>query len=161
MFGDIRRLEDCQRAMQGGVVGVFHLAAMSKVLPSMKDVSMARFCMDNNVGGTHNVLRAALATGTVKKVVYAASSTAYGANPVPHVETMLPDPQTPYATSKYMGELLMKEFDDVFHLPTLSVRFFMVFGKRQPAEGAYAIVTGRFVDMLKKVRSGPQPYSLL
>lgn len=150
MYGDVRRLEDCKVAMEGNVTGVFHLAAMSKVLPSMADVGMARFCMDNNVAGTHNVLRAALEAGTVKKVVYAASSTVYGRNPVPHSEGQLQDPQTPYATSKFMGEMLMKEFDDVFHLPTLSIRFFMVFGKRQPAEGPYAIVTGRFVDMLKK-----------
>ena len=108
MFGDVRRLEDCTKAMQGGVVGVFHLAAMSKVMPSMKNVGMSQFCMANNVEGTHNVLRAALAAGTVRKVMYAASSTVYGSNPVPHNENLLPSPQTPYATSKYMGELLMK-----------------------------------------------------
>ena len=149
MYGDITQLEDCRQAVKG-VSGVFHLAAMSKVLPSMGDVTMARFCVENNVLGTFNVLQASLDEG-VKKVVYAASSTAYGNTPVPNVETVLPDLQTPYAASKYMGEVLMDQFDRVFNLPTLCLRFFMVYGKRQPSEGAYAIVTGRFVDMVKRV----------
>ena len=151
LFGDVRRWDDCMRAVQGGVVGVFHLAAASRAPPGMvANESLAHYLQENNAAGTKNMLRAALAVGGVRKVVYAASSTAYGANAVPHSESLLPDPRTPYAASKYMGELVARQFDQEFQLPTLSIRLFSVFGKRQPAEGPYA-GPGRLVDALSKV----------
>ena len=149
MYGDIRRLSDCHKSMIN-ITGVFHLAAMSKVLPSLDSPAMSDFCISNNVKGTNNILYAALQAKTVKKVVYAASSTAYGNLPPPHVETMLPDPQSPYAVSKYQGELLMKLFYDLYGLQTASLRFFMVYGPRQPHTGSYAIVTGIFMKALSK-----------
>lgn len=109
---------------------------------------MATFNVKRNAVGTANVLEAANATGLVKKVVYAASSTFYGNQPVPFAET---DPfmaSSPYAASKYMGELQMETYDALYHLPTLSLRFFMVYGPRNPRTGAYAIVTGKFLGRL-------------
>ncbi|KAJ3070915.1 hypothetical protein HDU99_002551, partial [Rhizoclosmatium hyalinum] len=80
----------------------------------------------------------------IKKVIYAASSTYYGRNALPNTETDAPDFLTPYAASKYEGEIQMRTFNDLFGVPTVSLRFFMVYGPRQPSTGAYAIVTGVF-----------------
>ena len=94
--------------------------------------------------------KAANETMLVRKVVYAASSTYYGNQEVPFVETDPFMPTSPYAASKYMGELVMLTNDELYKLPTLSLRFFMVYGPRNPAHGAYAIVTGKFIDRLKQ-----------
>ncbi|KAJ3189612.1 hypothetical protein HK101_008843 [Irineochytrium annulatum] len=146
-------------AAMEGVEYVYHMAAMSKVAPSMKSPAMAKFCTEVNALGSWNVLEAARLAG-VKKVVYAASSTYYGNNPPPHTETDAPSFLTPYAASKYEGEIQMQMFNDIFTVPTgdnslnlqpklildfsVSIRFFMVYGPRQPSTGAYAIVTGVF-----------------
>lgn len=144
--GDVRNRHDCDMAVHG-TYAVFHLAAMSKVRPSMGDPAMSDFCIDNNVVGTLNMLLSTLTLNeTTRKFVYAASSTAYGSNAAPQSELLLPDLQTPYAVSKYQGELLVNMFQRVYSLPTISTRFFMVYGPRQPAEGAYAIVTGKFIE---------------
>jgi len=144
-IADITVAEQIEPLMEG-VREVYHLAAESKVLPSMRDPEMAEKCIETNVMGTHRVLYSAM-NHKVRKVMYAASSTFYGNNPVPQVETMHPDLLTPYAMSKYEGELVMEMFDRVYKLPTLSLRFFMVYGERQPKVGAYAVVTGAFVRM--------------
>jgi nucleoside-diphosphate-sugar epimerase len=123
---------------------VFHLAAMSKVVPSLKDPDMARFCTEANALGSWNVLDSVRNQGHVKKVVYAASSTYYGNRLPPHSEDMAADFLTPYAASKFEGEIQMQMFDRLFGVPTVSTRFFMVYGPRQPSTGAYAIVTGVF-----------------
>lgn len=140
--GDIRRKVDCKEAMVG-VDYVFHLAAMSKVKPSLADPAVGTFCAEVNVLGTANVLEAAKAAG-VKKLVYAASSTYYGNAAPPHDEDMLWVPSSPYAATKYAAELLTTTYNNVYGLPTLNTRFFMVYGPRQPSTGAYAIVTGVF-----------------
>jgi len=93
-------------------------------------------------------LEAANETKLVNKVVYAGSSTFYGNQPVPFDEEDPFRPTSPYAASKYMGELQMLTNDGLYKLPTLSLRFFMVYGPRNPAEGAYAIVTGKFLKRL-------------
>lgn len=142
-FGDIGRREELRKVVDG-VDFVFHLAAMSKVVPSLKSPAMARFCTEVNALGSWNVLDVVRENGYVKKVIYAASSTYYGNKPAPHQEDMAPDFLTPYAASKYEGELQMQMFDRLFHVPTISTRFFMVYGPRQPSTGAYAIVTGVF-----------------
>jgi UDP-glucose 4-epimerase len=115
-FGDISSRDDLRKAVNG-VDYVFHLAAMSKVLqvlPSLKSPEMARFCTESNALGSWNVLDAVRSTGNIKKVIYAASSTYYGNNPAPHREDMAPDFLTPYAASKYEGELQMQMFDRLF-----------------------------------------------
>ena len=141
--GDILDKDAIGKAMEG-IDFVYHLAAMSKVVPSLKSSAMARFCTESNALGSWNVLDAVRAKGDIKKVIYAASSTYYGNQPAPHREDMAPDFLTPYAASKYEGELQMQMFDSLFGVPTISTRFFMVYGPRQPSTGAYAIVTGVF-----------------
>ena len=143
MVGDIMDPEALAKAVEG-VDYVFHLAAMSKVVPSIKNSDMARFCTESNALGSWNVLDAVRKRSSIKKVVYAASSTYYGNQPAPHREDMAPDFLTPYAASKYEGELQMQMFDRLFGVKTVSTRFFMVYGPRQPSTGAYAIVTGVF-----------------
>jgi nucleoside-diphosphate-sugar epimerase len=149
MYGDILDPQVLKRAVKN-VEFVFHLAAMSKVVPSLKDPEMARFCTENNALGTWNVLNATRAETNMKKVVYAGSSTYYGNRPIPHQEDMAPDFLTPYAASKYEGEMQMQMFDNVFNIPTITNRFFMVYGPRQPTTGAYAIVTGVFARQAAK-----------
>ena len=143
MVGSILDQETLAKAVKG-VEYVYHLAAMSKVVPSIKSADMARFCTESNALGSWNVLDAVRQQGNIKKVVYAASSTYYGNQPAPHTEDMGPDFLTPYAASKYEGEIQMQMFDRLFGVKTISTRFFMVYGPRQPSTGAYAIVTGVF-----------------
>jgi nucleoside-diphosphate-sugar epimerase len=159
--GDVTSAADCASAMRphpdhGPVGGVFHLAAMSKVAPSLGDVGMVRFCVDQNVVGTANVLEAIKRAaghggGSCCKLVYAASSTAYGNVDDSSTGVIRPqsegdnvDPHTPYAMSKHMGEQLCSLFSAMHGVPTVRLRFFMVYGPGQPSEGAYAIVTGIF-----------------
>ena len=132
-------------ATDAAVAVVFHLAAMSKVGPSLHDPDMVKFCVENNVVGTENVLRSALRAGTVRKVVYAASSTFYGNQPTPFAESLPMKISSPYAVTKHQGELLMRVYDEVHGLPTVNLRFFMVYGERQPESGAYAVMTGIFL----------------
>jgi len=147
-YGDILDA-DALRASMVGVKGVFHLGAASKVLPSLRDPAMATFNYERNAVGTSRVLEVANETG-VRKVLFAASSTFYGNQPVPFTETDPFVPTSPYAASKYMGELEMLTHDNLYQLPTLSLRFFMVYGPRNPAHGAYAIVTGKFLIRLQE-----------
>ncbi|CAJ1396041.1 unnamed protein product [Effrenium voratum] len=148
-FGDIMDMDSLRRAMVG-VQGVFHLGAASKVLPSLKNPTMGTFNVERNSVGTSRVLEAANETQQVRKVMYAASSTYYGNQAVPFSETDPFRPTSPYAASKYMGELVMLTNDNLYKLPTLSLRFFMVYGPRNPSQGAYAILTGKFIDRLKQ-----------
>lgn len=145
--GDIMDEHQLREAFDG-VDFAFHLAAMSKVVPSVKNPAMARYCVEVNALGTWNVLNAAREQGAVKKIVYAASSTYYGNKPAPHHEDMAGDFLTPYAASKFEGEMQMQHFDRLFGVPTISTRFFMVYGPRQPSTGAYAIVTGVFAKQI-------------
>lgn len=130
---------------------VFHLAAMSKVGPSLGDPSMVDVCIGTNVQGTANVLRATLTardSGSASpsvRVLYAGSSTAYGNSGIPFNELKTAfNASSPYAASKYQGEALMQTWSTMYGLPTLVLRFFMVWGPREPAAGAYAVVTGVF-----------------
>lgn len=142
--GDVTDYKTCLDVMDG-IDGVFHMAAMSKVLPSLGDPDMIDFCTEQNVQGTANVLKAALRhKDRIRKLVYSGSSTYYGANPVPDYEDMPHDCQTPYAVSKYVGEMYCELFTKLHGLPTIRLRYFMTFGPRQPASGPYAIVTGVF-----------------
>ncbi len=147
VMGDINDRSALEKAMEG-VTGVIHLAAASKVAPSLKDPKMATFNVVQNSVGTANVLELANATKIVKKVVYAASSTYYGNQDVPMRENDLFTASSPYAASKYMGELQMLTFDSLYKLPTLNLRFFMVYGPRNPRTGPYCLVTGKFVTQM-------------
>jgi len=111
---------------------------------------MGTFNIERNAVGTSRVLEVANETQLVHKVVYAASSTYYGNQQVPFEEADPFVPTSPYAASKYMGELAMATNDHLYGLHTLSLRFFMVYGPRNPSQGAYAIVTGKFIQRLRE-----------
>jgi UDP-glucose 4-epimerase len=128
---------------------VFHLAALPSVPRSIKDPVKTN---EVNIGGTLNVLMASKEEG-VKKVVFASSSSVYGDTPtLPKVETMLPNPQSPYAVSKLTGEYYCKVLNEVYTLPTTSLRFFNVYGPKQDPESEYAAVIPRFIHKLKENR---------
>ena len=120
---------------------VFHTAALARIQPSIKDPDTY---LAVNSGGTLNVLKAAKAAGA-KRVIYSASSSAYGLNPIPSKEAMLPHPLNPYAQTKLAGEYWMKVFASVYGLETVSLRYFNVYGPRNPFTGAYTTVVTKFL----------------
>lgn len=140
--GDITDLSVCVRAMRG-VVGVFHCAAMSRSGPSMDNIDA---CTQTNIVGTQHILTAARDEG-VKKIIYSGSSTYYGNQPVPHREYATPGEfLNVYALSKRVGEQYCLLFDETYNLPCIILRYFSVYGPRQPREGAYALVMGIFLE---------------
>jgi nucleoside-diphosphate-sugar epimerase len=139
--GDIRDPETVRRAMDG-VDYVLHQAALPSVPRSIEQPVEFN---DVNVNGTLNVLETARKTG-VKRVVFAASSSAYGETPtLPKVETMVPDPLSPYAATKLAGETYMKVWHAAYGVATVSLRYFNVFGPHQDPQSQYAAVIPRFV----------------
>lgn len=128
---------------------VFHCAALPRVQPSIEDPCNTH---DVNVTGTLNVLLASRDNG-VNRVVYSASSSAYGNQEIlPLSEDLSPRPISPYGLQKYMGELLCKMFSDVYGVQTVSLRYFNVYGPRAATEGAYALVIGKFLQQRKEGR---------
>lgn len=142
--GDIVDPRTCHEAV-AGVDGVFHLAAMSKVAPSIERIE---FCTEQNIVGTQNLL-VACRQAKIRKLVYSGSSTYYGLQPPPHHEDLPSDCLNPYALSKSVGEQFCALFTRLYRLPTVSLRYFNVYGPRQPREGAYALVMGIFLDAFK------------
>lgn len=137
---DIRDLEAIKPHFKG-VDWVFHLAALARVEPSIKDPKTFH---EVNVNGTLNVLLAAQESG-VKKVIYSSSSSVYGNQTrMPLTEDMLINPLSPYALQKYIGELYCRLFSEIYNLPTVCLRYFNVYGQRASFEGAYALVIGIF-----------------
>jgi UDP-N-acetylglucosamine/UDP-N-acetyl-alpha-D-glucosaminouronate 4-epimerase len=138
--GSINDLEAVRRAMQEADY-VLHLAARTSVPRSVKDPLETNKV---NIEGTLNVLVAAR-DAKVKRVVLAASSSAYGETPVlPKVETMQPEPISPYGLSKYVGELYGQMFGRVYGLQNVSLRYFNVFGPRQDPGSPYSGVLSKF-----------------
>ena len=132
-----------------GADRVFHLAAVASVPKSIHDPVASH---NANVNGTFNVLRAA-AEGKAGRVIFAASSAAYGDTPeLPKTEGMMPRPKSPYATQKVLGEYYMSNFADCFGLETVSLRFFNVFGPRQDPTSAYSGVLSIFMSCLLEPR---------
>ncbi|MFA6416505.1 MAG: NAD-dependent epimerase/dehydratase family protein [Candidatus Paceibacterota bacterium] len=126
---------------------VFHLAALPRVQYS---IEYPRETNEVNVTGTLNVLLAAKEAG-VKKVIYSASSSAYGDQPVmPLVETMSAMPKSPYGLQKHIGELYCRIFSEVYNLPTICLRYFNAYGPRERDEGAYALVIAKFLKQKKE-----------
>ncbi|HEX3877619.1 MAG TPA: NAD-dependent epimerase/dehydratase family protein [Bryobacteraceae bacterium] len=138
--GDIRNLDTCIKAT-AGCEGVFHMAAMSR---SAASIDAIEHCTSANVLGTQNVLAAARGEG-VRKVVYSGSSTYYGNRPAPHYEALPGDFLNMYGLSKYVGEEYCLMFDRLYGVPALVLRYFNVYGPRQPEEGVYALVLGIFL----------------
>lgn len=123
---------------------VFHLAAMGSV---PRSVEQPRLYNDVNVNGTLNVLEASRAA-KVQRVMFAASSSAYGDNPVPWTETMPIMPKSPYAANKVADEAMMRAWAHSYGLDTCSTRYFNIFGPRQNANSAYAAVIAAFAKAL-------------
>ena len=139
--GDIRDKATTARAC-AGVEVVLHEAAIASVPRSLADPVSSN---EANVSGTLNVLHEAKKAG-VRRVVYAASSSAYGDTPtLPKIETMTPSPLSPYAVSKLAGEHYCQVFAGAYQLETVCLRYFNVFGARQDPKSEYAAVIPRFV----------------
>ncbi len=139
--GDIRDF-DLLKKITKGVDIIFHEAALPSV-PRSIDNPMASNA--NNIDGTLNVLYAAK-LNNVHRIVYAASSSVYGNSEVlPKVESMKPNPLSPYAVTKYTGELYCKVFYNVYGLETISLRYFNVFGPRQDPNSQYSAVIPKFI----------------
>jgi nucleoside-diphosphate-sugar epimerase len=146
---DIRDYASIAPLMAGANL-VFHLAALPSVPKSILDPVASH---TSNADGTFNVLRAA-AEGKVNRLVYAASSSAYGDTEVlPKVETMLPRPKSPYAVQKLLGEYYASAFSECFGLETVALRFFNVFGPRQDPTSVYSGVLSIFLNCLIERRS--------
>jgi nucleoside-diphosphate-sugar epimerase len=140
----ITDLDALHEAMQG-IDYVFHMAALASVPRSVADPIASN---DNNVTGTLNVLIAARDAG-VKRVVFAASSSAYGnLESEFKSEDMLPCPLSPYAAAKLAGEQYCQAFTEVYGLETVAVRYFNVFGPRQDPLSTYAAVIPKFVTAM-------------
>jgi nucleoside-diphosphate-sugar epimerase len=148
-FGDITDLGACRKACEGAEY-VLHQAALGSVQRSVEDpVSSHR----TNATGTLNMLQAAK-DADVKRFLYASSSSVYGdvssdnEEPIPKKEDLSPNPQSPYAATKLMGEVYCRIFSRLYGLETVSLRYFNVFGPRQDPKSIYSAVIPRFVTSL-------------
>ena len=144
-------LEDASlREAMAGAEEVYHLAAMISVPES---VAKPAECTELNTEGTRRVLAAAVAAGA-RKVVLASSAAIYGDNPtVPKLESMSPEPKSPYAETKLAGESLLESYRQTHGIGTTSLRFFNVFGPRQDPRSAYAAAVPIFIA--KALRDEP------
>lgn len=148
--GDITDDGPLVKALEGVDI-VFHQAALPSVPRSVENPAETHQAC---VNGTFNLLLKARDAG-VKRIVYAASSSAYGDQPtLPKVETMRPEPLSPYAGAKLMGEYYCQVFSRVYGLESIALRYFNVFGPRQNPASQYSGVISRFVDALM---GGKQP----
>lgn len=134
--GDIRNLDDCNKAVEGADY-VLHQAALGSVPRSLNDPITTN---EVNISGHLNMLTAAR-DAQVKGFVYAASSSTYGDHPtLPKVEDTIGSPLSPYAVTKYVNELYASVFDRAYGFKATGLRYFNVFGPRQDPNGAYAAV---------------------
>jgi len=120
---------------------IFHLAAEARIGPAIENPVNA---LNINTIGTCNVLQCAREVGA-KKVLYSSTSSGYGLNEAPNIETQPDDCLNPYSVSKIAGEKLCKMYTDLYGLNTIIFRYFNVFGERAPRKGQYAPVTGIFL----------------
>jgi|TARA_B100001094_G_C18195412_1_gene810424 UDP-glucose 4-epimerase len=138
--GDIRNY-NLMRELMDGVDYVFHLAAEARIQPAIINPIEA---VSINCVGTTTILQTAREAG-VKRVMYSSTSSGYGMNTPPNVETQIDDCLNPYSVSKVTGEKLCKMYTDLYGLPTVAFRYFNVYGERQPLRGQYAPVIGIFL----------------
>jgi nucleoside-diphosphate-sugar epimerase len=142
--GDIRDRNDCRRACEGIEI-IFHQAAVPSVPKSVDDPVTSH---EANIDGTFNLLLAARDAGC-RRVIYAASSSAYGdAVELPKRETARPEPLSPYAVNKLVGEYYCKIFSCCYGLQTVALRYFNVFGPRQDPKSQYAAAIPAFVTAI-------------
>lgn len=149
---DIRDYENT-RPLYDGIDYVFHLAAEARIQPAIKNPIEA---VSINSVGTVTVLQCAREAG-VKRVMYSSTSSAYGTNETPNIETQPDDCLNPYSVSKVNGEKLCKMYTDLFGLQTICFRYFNVYGERQPLRGQYAPVIGIFL----RQRAAGEPLTIV
>ena len=137
---DIRDYENT-RPLYDGVDYVFHIAAEARIQPAIENPIEA---VSINSVGTVTVLQCSREAG-VKRVMYSSTSSGYGTNQTPNIETQSDDCLNPYSVSKVNGEKLCKMYTDLFGLQTVCFRYFNVYGERQPLKGQYAPVIGIFL----------------
>ena len=148
--GDIRDVAAVKSAVIG-VDFVLHQAALPSVSRSVENPALSN---EINITGTLNVLEAVRECGSIRKIVYAASSSAYGDTEVlPKVETMPTNPLSPYALQKHVGEEYMRIYNSIFGVKSVSLRYFNVFGPRQSPKSIYAAVIPRFITAFMKGES--------
>ncbi len=146
MEGDLRDTDVVRKATDG-IDFVLHQAAIPSVQKSIEDPITTNAV---NINGTLNVLKASV-DNKVKRVVYAASSSAYGNTRVlPKKEDMIPLPLSPYAVSKLTGEYYCNVFSQVYDIETVSLRYFNIYGPRQDPKSMYAAVVPRFITAILK-----------
>jgi UDP-glucose 4-epimerase len=132
---------EATRPLYEGVDYVFHLAAEARIQPAiLNPIEAVRI----NTVGTCTVLQCSREAG-VKRVMYSSTSSAYGKNEPPNIETQYEDCLNPYSVSKVAGEKLCKMYTELYALPTVIFRYFNVYGERQPLRGQYAPVIGIFL----------------
>jgi UDP-glucose 4-epimerase len=142
--GDISHYADARRAVEGVSI-IFHQAAIPSVPRSIAEPQLNHTA---NVDGTFNLLLAAREAG-VRRVVYAASSSAYGdTEKLPKTEDIRPNPLSPYAAAKLFGEYYCQVFARVYGLETVALRYFNVFGPRQDPSSPYSGVISKFITWL-------------
>ena len=144
--GDIRTFAICETAVKDCDL-VLHLAALGSVPRSINDPITTN---DININGFLNIITATRNAG-IKRFVFAASSSTYGdSTEIPKIEDRIGKPMSPYAITKYVGELYADVFAKVYGMEFIGLRYFNVFGKRQDPEGAYAAVIPKFIQSLLK-----------
>ena len=144
--GDIRDLATCQQAMES-MDYVSHQAALGSVPRSINDPATTNAV---NITGFLNMMIALKDSPSVKRMVYAASSSTYGdSKTLPKVEDTIGKPLSPYAVSKYVNELYADVFGKTYGTDVVGLRYFNVFGPKQSPNGAYAAVIPLFMQALK------------
>jgi UDP-glucose 4-epimerase len=150
---DINNLQSIESSFKG-IDFVIHLAALSDVVPSIEN---PKEYLNTNIMGTVNVLEA-MRKNKVKNIIYSASSSCYGNKPkVPTNESAKINPKYPYAFSKYIGEMTIKHYADVYDLNYASLRLFNVYGTRSRTNGAYGAAIGVFL----KQKLSNHPYTII
>ena len=154
MEGDIRDLAACKKAMDG-IDYVSHQAALGSVPRSINDPITSN---EVNISGFLNMLVAQNESPSVKRMIYAASSSTYGdSKNLPKVEETIGKPLSPYAVTKFVNELYADVFYKTYKTETIGLRYFNVFGPKQSPKGAYAAVIPLFMQALKENVSPKYP----
>lgn len=149
--GDIRDIEVLKKAMKN-VDYVLHQAALRSV---PKSIDNPKYFNDVNVSGTLNVLLASK-ENKVRKLIFASSSSVYGSvEKLPVKESICPQPISPYSASKLAGEYYCRVFSKLYNLPVIILRYFNIFGPRQPLESKYAMAIPKFITCILKDRQPP------
>lgn len=149
--GDIRDIEVVKKAVRN-VDYVLHQAAMRSV---PKSIDNPKYFNDVNVSGTLNVLLASKER-RIKRLIFASSSSVYGCvEKLPIKESVCPQPMSPYSASKLAGEYYCRVFSKLYHIPVIILRYFNIFGPRQPLESKYAMAIPKFITCILKDRQPP------